>query len=274
MIIDFRVRPPYKSLGEGALWNLERRQSFAKRFGKEIAESTKQKSMELLLKEMDEAGVDKGVVQVRLSIGMKNDDLAALLQEYPHRFVGMIGVTPHDIQTAFADIERYIIKGEATGIIIEHGFCTPPLAADDGKNYPIYELCQRLNIPVTLSFGGFLGPTVDHNAPSMIDHIAADFPDLTLILAHGGWPYVQEMAHIAFNHKNVYLSPDIYAVNVPGSTDYLGAMNYFIPEKIIFGSAYPVIAIKDMTEHYKQMLSADVYEAVMYQNAAKVLKLI
>ena len=145
--------------------------------------------------------------------------------------------------------------GNATGIIIEHGFCNPPITANDGRNYPIYELCQRLNIPVTLSFGGFLGPDVDHNAPKMIDKVAADFPDLVFVLAHGGWPYVQEMAHIAFNRKNVYLSPDIYAVNVPGSTDYLGAMNYFIPEKMIFGSAYPVIGMKDMLNYYKEHLS-------------------
>lgn len=273
MIIDFRVRPPYKSLGEGALWNLERRRSFAKRFGQGISSSIEEKSMDLLLQEMDELGIDKGVVQVRLSIGMKNEDLASLLKEYPSRFVGMIGVTPWEVETAFADIDKYIVHGTATGIIIEHGFCNPPITADDGRNYPIYELCQRLNIPVTLSFGGFLGPNVDHNTPKMIDKVAADFPDLVFILAHGGWPYVQEMAHVAFNRKNVYLSPDIYAVNVPGSTDYIGAMNYFIPEKMIFGSAYPVIGMKDMVDYYKEHLSKDVYDAIMYQNAAQILNL-
>ena len=273
MIIDFRVRPPYKSLGEGALWNLERRKSFAARFGKGISPSIEEKSMDLLIQEMDECGVDKGVVQVRLSIGMKNEDLASLLEEYPDRFIGMIGVTPWDVETALADIDKYVVNGNATGIIIEHGFCNPPITADDERNFPIYEMCQKLNIPVTLSFGGFLGPKVDHNAPPMIDTITEAFPDLVLILAHGGWPYVQEMAHTAFNHKNVYLSPDIYAVNVPGSVDYMAAMNYFIPEKMIFGSAYPVIGMKDMVDHYKEYLFPEVYAQIMYENAKKVLKI-
>jgi len=273
MIIDFRVRPPYKSLGEGALWNIERRKWFSHKFGMGISPSIEQLSMDLLIKEMDEAGIEKGVVQVRLSIGMKNEDMMDLLQEYPGRFIGMIGVDPWKTEQAFADIEKFILNGPATGIIIEHGFCKPVITADDGRNYPIYELCQRKHIPVTLSFGGFLGPKVDTNAPHMIDQVAADFPDLTLVLAHGGWPYVQEMAHIAFNHKNLYLSPDIYAVNVPGSVDYLAAMNYFIPEKMIFGSAYPVIGMKDMVDYYKEKLSDEVYHQVMYQNAANILQL-
>ena len=273
MIIDFRVRPPYKSMAEGALWNMERRRSFAKRFGKGVSDSIEKKSMDLLIQEMDENGIDKGVVQVRLSIGMKNEDLASLLDEYPDRFIGMIGVTPWDIDQAFADIDKYVVNGKATGVIIEHGFCNPPITADDGRNYPIYELCQRLNIPMTLSFGGLIGPYVDHNSPKMIDKVAKDFPDLIMVLAHAGWPSVQEMAHIALNRPNVYLSPDIYAVNAPGSTDYLGMMNYFIPEKMIFGSAYPVICMKDMVDAYKEMLNPDVYDQVMYENAAKILKL-
>lgn len=273
MIIDFRVRPPYKSLGEGALWNLERRLSFAARFGKGLSPSIEQRSMELFMQEMDEAGIERGVVQVRLSIGMKNADLIDLLQQYPERFSGMIGVDPWQIEQAFLDIRQYILNGPATGIIIEHGFCAPPIKANDVLNYPIYELCQKEQIPVTLSFGGFLGPTVDHNLPEMIDQVAAAFPELTLIIAHGGWPYVQEMAHIAFNRKRLYLSPDIYAVNVPGSVDYLAAMNYFVPEKMVFGSAYPVIALKDMVEYYQAHLSEAVYEQIMYQNAAEILRL-
>ena len=46
MIIDFRVRPPYKSLGEGALWNLERRRSFAKRFGQGSSSCREEKPMD------------------------------------------------------------------------------------------------------------------------------------------------------------------------------------------------------------------------------------
>ena len=273
MIIDFRVRPPYKSMAEGALWNMDRRRSFAARFKKGISESIEQKSMDLLIKEMDECGIDKGVVQVRLSIGMKNEDLASLLKEYPDRFIGMIGVDPWNVEQAFEDIDKYIVNGDATGVIIEHGFCNPAITADDGRNYPIYELCQRLDIPMTLSFGGLIGPYVDHNSPKMIDKVAKDFPKLTLILAHAGWPFVQEMAHITLNRPNVYLSPDIYAVNAPGSTDYLNMMNNFIPEKMIFGSAYPVICMKDMVDVYKEMLAPEVYEQVMYENAARILKL-
>ena len=273
MIIDFRVRPPYKSLGEGALWDLPRRESFAARFGCGISASIRERSMDLFLAEMAAAGITQAVVQIRLSIGMQNADLAELLQQYPDKFIGMIGVDPWQREQAMTDIQRYVLEGPASGIIIEHGFCQPALGADCGINYPLYALCEEKQIPVTLSFGGFLGPTVEHNAPKLIDQVAADFPGLKLIIAHGGWPFVQEMAHIAFNRPNLYLSPDIYAVNVPGSSDYLAMMNYFVPEKMIFGSAYPVIAMGDMVRYYKDKLAPAVYEQIMYRNAARVLGL-
>lgn len=42
---------------------------------------------------------------------------------------------------------------------------------------------------------------------------------------------------------------------------------------MIFGSAYPVICMKDMVDAYKEMLAPEVYEQVMYENAARILKL-
>lgn len=273
MIIDFRLRPPYKTLGLDPLWIPERREGFNYHWRKGSSESIEMKSMELLIKEMDALGVDKGVVPVRIANGMKNEDLAELLKEYAGRFIGFIGVTPWEMEKAFADIQKHIIEGEATGVFIEPGMCTPKITADDEIIYPIYEKCQELNIPVLLSFGGFVGGKVDYNLPSMIDRVAVDFPNLIMIIGHAGWPYVVEMSYVAFNKPNVYLSPDIYAVDIPGSDGYIRAMNGFISEKMIFGSAYPAISLKDMIDAYKNMIDPEFYEQVMYKNAMKVLKL-
>ena len=48
---------------------------FSHRFGFELPESVKQKSMDLMLKEMEEAGIDKIVVPARKSYNVTNDDL-------------------------------------------------------------------------------------------------------------------------------------------------------------------------------------------------------
>ena len=39
-----------------------------------------------------------------------------------------------------------------------------------------------------------------------LDDVALDFPDLTLIAYHAGWPYTEELIALCGKHKNLYLS--------------------------------------------------------------------
>lgn len=152
------------------------------------------------------------------------------------------------------------------------GFCSTPLYANDQRIYPIYELCQQHGIPVFLSFGGYVAPDLTYNSPFIIDRLALDFPSLTLVIAHGGWPFVTEICHVAFNRENVYLAPDLYTMNVPGNRDYLASANYFIPEKFLFGTAYPCVSMQEAVDYYRNWgLRPEVLPKVMYQNAADVL---
>ena len=74
-IFDMRLRPPFKSIAEGMFQNSGRElfepEVFAPRFGMRIAESAKQRSMELCIQEMDEAGICAGAVLIRKSTAMK-----------------------------------------------------------------------------------------------------------------------------------------------------------------------------------------------------------
>ena len=228
MIIDFRIRAPFGGFKNSVLFDSKDRATFATKFGFEIQDSLRQKSVDILIKEMDEVGIDKAVVPVRKSVNVSNDEL------------------------------------------MEPGYCTIPMKGDDKRNYPIYQKCQDNNIPVFLSFGGLIGPFMDYNDPNIIDHIASDFPELVLILAHGGYPYVNESCYVAFKNDNVYLVPDFYATRVPGGNEYLKATSW-IEDKIIYGSGYPVQPVKGMFEYYKANLSEEAFKKVTYLNAMKIL---
>lgn len=276
MIIDIRVRPPFKSIKEHYLFNTARRKSFASRFGLGISPSIEEKSMDLFIQEMDEAGITKAIVPMRKYAaegleGMDNNDLNALLATYPDRFIGFAGIDPLDGVAALAEIQQFVVEGKCSGILLEPGYCQEPLYLSDKRMYLIYEFCQMHHIPILMSFGGFVAPNSDYNRPTLVNQVAGDFPDLRITLAHGGWPFAQEMCHIAFNWKNIYISPDIYAINVPGSQDYLAAANYFVPEKMIFGSAYPVLSMQDTVDYYRAHLLPEHFEQVMYQNAQRFL---
>lgn len=189
-ILDVRTRPPFGSIRDGMFNNPGRElfepEAFAPRFGMSIGESARQRSMSLFIQEMDEAGISLGAVLIRKSTGMDNNDLARLDVAYPGRFIGIAGIDPLDGEEALRETEHFALKGACRGILLEPGFCSTPLYANDRLIYPIYELCQQHGIPVFLSFGGYVAPDLTYNSPFIIDRLALDFPSLKLVIAHGG----------------------------------------------------------------------------------------
>lgn len=276
-IFDMRTRPPFGSICKGMFNNPGRElfepESFARRFGMTIGESARQKSMELFLQEMDEAGICAGSVLIRRSTGMDNRDLEKLEERWPGRFVGVAGIDPHS-RDCLVEIDRFVLRGVAKAVLVEPGFCRPALKADDRELYPVYAKCEQDGIPVFLSFGGFVAPDLSYTDPMSIERVALDFPRLTLVIAHGGWPHVGGICHVAFEREGVYLAPDLYTMNVPGNRDYLDAANYLIPEKFLFGSAYPCVDMRQAVRYYMGWgLRPEVINGVMYDNAARILGL-
>lgn len=271
MLIDFRVRPPFSGFLQSEIFcEIDHHIKFAKRFGFDLPQSVKDKSIDLLFDELTKAGVDKAVVPARKLYNVTNDDLVDLLAKYPDKFFGMAGIDPLDGQKALDEIDQYIVNGPCKGVTMEPGYCEEPLLSDDERIFPVYEKCQAENIPVFISHGGLCGPLMEYNNPAIIDRVAAAFPKLTLILAHGGYPYVNEACYICFKNENVYLVPDFYGTRVPGGLEYMKATTW-IPDKIIYGSGYPIQPVDGMLNYYREHMSAEAFEMVTYKNAAKIL---
>ncbi len=107
----------------------------------------------------------------------------------------------------------------------------------------------------------------------MIDNVCLKYPELHIILTHGGWPYVAEMCYIAFKRENLYISPDVYGVHTPGSEGYYEAANYYIHDKMIFGSCYPSNSIRDLVEYNKIRVNECCWQEYFYENAVRALNL-
>ena len=285
-IIDFRFRPPYKDfIADGqTIYNPAFSVPFAAQYGAKIPLSAVEKSMELACKEMDENNVVRGVVPIRVCQGGNNRTMAELFSEYPDRFVGMAGLPTQyhgSIGVSLDYIDEFILEGPYHGAFIEPGFgydgnfgvYKGAYFADDEALFPIYEKCQANNIPLLVSYGGFTAPDHSYNDPVHIDHVAREFPDLHIILAHGCWPYAAEACFMAMLRKNVYLSPDLYMINSPGQYDYTMGANYRLHDKIIFGTAYPVIELDMAINYYRSILREEVQEDVFYNNAVRALNL-
>lgn len=274
-VIDFRLRPPVKGFLEMVMYaKAERRDGITRQHGMEPAASAQAQSMDMLLAEMDAAGVTCGVVMGRYSGlygSVSNSDVAAIVRTWPGRFVGVGSIDPSERGRALGQIDEALELG-LKGINLEPGAYPQPLYADDRRLYPIYACCEDRNIPVTIMAGGSAGPDLSYTDPAHIDRVAADFPGLRLAITHGAWPWVSEILHVAFRRPNVYLSPDQYLCNMPGMEDYIQAANGFLAERFLYASSYPFIGVKQYADWFRALpIRPELLPQLMYGNAARFL---
>lgn len=271
-IIDFRVRVPLKGyVGENGLFQPDYLDNFTSKFKMKPSDYLYDGSFETMFNELDKANVIKAVVPCRrLNNLIDNHEAVALMDKYPQLEI-MPGVDPCNLEDAFDIIDTFCVNGKCKGITIEPGYSLPATKVNADSCFAIYEKCQENNLIVFLSFGGLTAFDLAYNNPILIDEVARTFPKTKFVLAHGGYPYVTEICFEAFLHSNLYLLPDFYFVNVPGSTDYQRAIDY-IPDNIIYGSASPIGNIVDMANYYLNCgAKPENIEKVMYKNAATLL---
>jgi predicted TIM-barrel fold metal-dependent hydrolase len=276
-IIDFRLRPPFGAYLQMAVYaDAERRDRITRIHGFEPAESALAKSLPKLIEEMDDAGVTMGVVIGRCSgrLGsIDNSEILEFVREHPKRFIGVASVDPTSRRAACDQISQ-AVKNGFRAINIEPGSYPLPMLVDDRRLYPIYAQCEDLDIPVIIMTGGSAGPDLSYTMPVHFDRVAADFPQLKLVVSHGGWPWVHEMIHIAFRRPNVYLSPDQYLAQLPGSDDYVRAADGFLADRFLYGSSYPFTPVKGYADWFRKLpIRPESMEKVLYRNAAKLLRI-
>lgn len=276
-IIDFRIRPPFESFRNMVMYaSPDRRDRFTRQLGFEPAPSASAQSVELMIGEMDEAGIDMGVVVGRNS-GMlgsvDNDTVMAFTKAHPGRFAAVASIDVTNRKSAIAQIDAAVAAG-FKAINIEPGAYENPLYTDDRRLYPIYAHCEDRNLPLILMTGGNAGPDISYTKPETLDRVLADFPTLRIVSSHGNWPWVHEILHVAFRRPNLFLSPDMYLVNMPGMDDYVRAANTFLADRFLYASSYPFCPIKDYKEWFLTLpISPENREKIMYRNAAGLLGL-
>lgn len=83
---------------------------------------------------------------------------------------------------------------------------------------------------------------------------------------------MQAVLGVCFFQQNIYLSPDLYLFNQPGWQDYVTAVNTYMQDRFLYASAYPFMPISAVN-NFKAMFPENLLDKLLYQNAAKVLKL-
>ena len=274
-VIDFRIRPPYREYLDATMYTIpDRRDRFTRQLGFEPSPAATSKSVDLLIQEMDEAGIDMGAVTARQSGyfgSVSNETVLAFAADHPGRFVPVAAIDPRVRRTATDSIDAMMAAG-CKAVNIEPGAYDPPLYADDRRLYPIYAHCEDIGVPVILMTGGNAGPDLSYSFPVPLDRALTDFPDLKVMVSHGNWPWVNEVLHIAFRRPNLYLSPDMYFANMPGMDDYIRAADGFLADRIIYASCFPLCPIKEYFEWFTGLpIRAENMDRILSINAEEFL---
>lgn len=208
--------------------------------------------------------------QTRFALDM-TDTITALSRQYPGRIYGLADYDPFNIRGSLEKLEKDVTERGFKGVYIHiYGYDIP---LDHRKMYPLYAACEGLGVPVSMQVGHVLeAMPSEHGRPIQIDRIACDFPNLTLVGTHTGYPWVDELIAVAIKWPNVYLSvsawlPQYFA---PSLTAFLNSRTG--AEKVLFGSnGLPWQRYWDGFERLK--LRDDTLDAVVRDNPKRVFGL-
>ena len=116
-----------------------------------------------------------------------------------------------------------------------------PMAPNDARLYPLYGFAQELGMPVMFHTGmsTFPGARLKWGSPLLLDDVAVDFPDLPVVLAHGGRDlWFDEAFTLARIHPNVYL--EVSGLPAAKLLQYFPRLSV-LAGKVIFGTDFPVV---------------------------------
>ena len=153
---------------------------------------------------------------------------------------------------------------------------------NDPAVYPLYAAIEELGVPAVFHTGqtgigaGLPGGRrikLRLSDPMLIDDVAADFPGLTVILAHPSVPWQDSAISIATHKANVYIdlsgwSPKYFPPQL------VRAMNSLLQDKVLFGTDYPLLTPERWLRDFGKLdIKPDVRPKILKQNAVRLLGL-
>ncbi|MFC9993964.1 amidohydrolase family protein [Nocardia sp. NPDC127526] len=204
---------------------------------------TEQPPVAATLALMDAAGVDTALICAWYGpegVLISNDEVASFVADSDGRLVGVASVDLRRPVAAVRELRRAVTElGMRALRIVPWLWGLPP---NDRRYYPLYAECVELGIPFCTQVG-HTGPlrTSETGRPiPYLDDVALDFPELTIVGGHIGYPWTTEMIALATKYPNVHIDTSAYTVRryPPELIAYMKAHGR---RKVLFGTNFPMI---------------------------------
>ena len=216
-----------------------------------------------LLQIMDQAGVWRvGLVNypspdIMGFTNTTNDFAARYASADPQRLLPYGGVHPRFTTDPAGDVDRLLGLGIRLLKIHPNHQAFPANAYTQGLDAlaAIYRRCEARGLPVMVHTGTsiFPGARSKWGNPMELDDVAIDFPDLPLVMAHGGRPlYMDEAFFILRRHRQVRL--DVSGIPPLKLLDYFPRLSE-IADRVLWGTDWPSPGVKDLRGNIDQFLT-------------------
>jgi uncharacterized protein len=210
---------------------------------------------------------------------LSSEDVVAQAGAHADVLIPFCSVDPHDGAGAVSRLRDLVASG-ARGLKLHPSL--QAFAPNDPSVSPLYEAAAELGVPIVFHTGqtgigaglpGGRGIKLRFSDPLLIDDVAADFPSLSIVLAHPSVPWQDAAISIATHKANVmidlsgwspkYLPPQL-----------VQAANGRLKHKVMFGSDYPLITPDRWLGDFEALeIAADVRPLILKENAARWLAL-
>ncbi len=168
-----------------------------------------------------------------------NEYIAEYANRYPEKVIGFAGVDPlrdnvqETLEHAF---DRLKLKGLKLGPIYQN------IHPTDQRMMEIYEFCRARKIPIMIHQGTTFPrrAPLKYSLPILLEDVAFQFPDLRMVIAHLGHPWIEDTLVLIRKQPNLY--SDISALHYRPWQFYQAlilAKEYGVLNKLLFGSDYP-----------------------------------
>jgi predicted TIM-barrel fold metal-dependent hydrolase len=252
----------------------------AKYFGGEPAQPTAQevadyyrerRMLAVVFTVDDEAGMGRA--------RMTNDEVLEVANANPDVLIPFASIDPHKGKLGIREARRLIGAG-VRGFKFHPN--TQAFWPNDRAHYGLYEVIAEAGLIALFHTGqtgigagmpGGAGVRLKYSNPMCVDDVAADFPDLKIILAHPSFPWQEEALAVATHKPNVYIdlsgwSPKYFPEILVRYT------NTLLRHKVLFGSDYPLLTPDRWLRDFGELpIRDEVRPLVLRDNAAKLLGL-
>jgi uncharacterized protein len=209
-----------------------------------------------------------------------NFEVAELAAEEADVVIPFASIDPARGAAGVRQARRLITDFGVRGFKFHPG--TQAFYPNDRLAYPLYEVISEFGLIALFHTGqtgvgagtrGGGGIRLKYSDPLYLDDVAADFPDMDIILAHPSFPWQDVALSIATHKPRVYIdlsgwSPKYFS---PTLVQYAGSL---LKHKVLFGTDFPVLTPERWMADFENVaIKPEARPLIMKENAARLLRL-